>query len=398
MVEYVSRVAIRPRTEEAERAWTARDLDWVLLCAVVALVGIGLWAISGITRHDVEGDPDYYVVRQGVFAVLGSVAFLVALFVDPQLYRRYKQWIYGLLTGSMVFVILLGAAARGSRRWVDLGFFRVQPSEFGKLLFVVFFAAFLADRFKRIGEWSTTATAVALAVPPIMLVFVQPDLGTTLVYAAALGGMLFVAGARWAQLAALAAVAALVATSVLWLLPAGGMPVLKSYQEKRITGFLHPDSDPSGATYNVRQSMIGVGAGGLGGRGVAGATQTNFDYLPEHATDFAFASFSEQRGFTGAALLLGLYLLVVWRALRIVAVARDAFSAIVAGGIAVAFLFQVFVNVGMTIGLAPITGIPLPFVSVGGSAMITNLAAMGVLLAIGARGRARPKPSRRRDG
>jgi rod shape determining protein RodA len=143
--------------------------------------------------------------------------------------------------------------------------------------------------------------------------------------------------------------------------------------------------------------MIGVGAGGLSGRGVKGATQTNYDYLPEHATDFAFASFSEQRGFTGAALLLGLYLLVIWRALRIVTFARDAFSAIVAGGIAVAFLFQVFVNVGMTIGLAPITGIPLPFVSVGGSAMITNLAAMGLLLAIGARGRARPKPSRRRE-
>src|SRR5919199_2466321 len=167
MVDYVSRVAIRPRTEEAERAWTARDLDWVLIAAVVALVGIGLWAISGITRHDVEGDPNYYLVRQGVFAVLGSIAFFVALFVDPQLYRRHKQWVYGLMTGGMVFVILVGAAARGSRRWIDLGFFRFQPSEFGKLLFVLFFAAFLADRSKRLGEWRTTATAVGLALVPI---------------------------------------------------------------------------------------------------------------------------------------------------------------------------------------------------------------------------------------
>jgi rod shape determining protein RodA len=171
--------------------------------------------------------------------------------------------------------------------------------------------------------------------------------------------------------------------------------VLKPYQEDRLTAFLHSNQDLRGTSYNLNQSRIGVGAGGLTGRGVSGATQTNLNYLPEHATDFAFASYAEQRGFAGAALLLGLYLLVIWRGLRIVTVARDAFSAIVAGTIVVAFLFQVFVNVGMTIGLAPITGIPLPFVSVGGSSMITNLAAMGVLLAIGARGRARPARRRR---
>jgi rod shape determining protein RodA len=171
--------------------------------------------------------------------------------------------------------------------------------------------------------------------------------------------------------------------------------VLKPYQEDRLTGFLHPNSDPQGSTFNIIQSKITVGSGQLTGRGVSGSTQTNFNYLPEHATDFAFASYAEQRGFAGGALLLGLYLLVVWRGLRVVAIARDRFSAIAAGAIVVAFLFQVFVNVGMTIGLAPITGIPLPFVSVGGSAMITNLAAMGVLLAIGARAKARPRPSRR---
>ena len=161
---------------------------------------------------------------------------------------------------------------------------------------------------------------------------------------------------------------------------------------KRITGFLHPNSDPADATYNIAQSKVAIGAGGFDGRGVAGATQTNLSYLPEHATDFVFASFAEQRGFFGAAILLCLYLLVVWRGLRIVTVARDLFSAIVAGGIVVAFLFQIFVNVGMTMGIAPITGIPLPFVSVGGSSMIANLAAMGVLLSIHARG----TPYRRR--
>ncbi len=396
MVEYISRVGIRPREQEGGLSWSARDLDWLLIGAVASLLGVGLWAISGITRHDVAGDPNYYLVRQGIFAVLGLVGFFVGLFLDPELYRKHKYWIYGLMTGAMMFVILVGEAARGSRRWVDLGFFRFQPSEFGKLLFVLFFAAFLADRWKRLGEWKTTGATVGLAALPILLVFVQPDIGTALVYSTALVGVLFVAGSRWSHLGVLATVAALGIVAVLWLLPAGGIHPLKPYQEARLTGFLHPDKDPGGSTYNITQSKIGVGAGGLSGRGVSGSTQTNLNYLPEHATDFAFASFAEQRGFAGAALLLGLYLLVVWRGLRILTVARDAFSAIVAGGIVVAFLFQVFVNVGMTIGLAPITGIPLPFVSVGGSSMIVNLTAMGVLLAICARGRATPRRSRRR--
>ena len=168
--------------------------------------------------------------------------------------------------------------------------------------------------------------------------------------------------------------------------------MLKPYQTARLTGFTNPDRDPAGATYNVNQSITAVGSGGLDGRGVDGATQTRLDYLPEHATDFVFASLAEQRGFFGAALLLGLYLLVVWRGLRVITVARDAFGAIVAGGIVFAFLFQIFVNVGMTMGIAPVTGIPLPFVTVGGSSMVANLIAIGVLQSIHARGH----PGRRR--
>jgi rod shape determining protein RodA len=182
--------------------------------------------------------------------------------------------------------------------------------------------------------------------------------------------------------------------AVLWLLPAAGVHVLKPYQEQRLTHFTHPDSDPAGATYNVSQSINAVGAGGVRGRGEAGATQTNLNFLPEHATDFAFASLAEQRGFVGVSILLLLYLLVVWRGLKVIAIARDAFSAIAAGGIVFAFLFQVFVNVGMNIGVAPVTGIPLPFVSVGGSALIANLMAMGVLQAIHVRGASRPKAYR----
>ena len=391
MVEYIgTRSAARARRGAREEPSLGRRLDWPLVAAIAALVAFGLWAIAGITRHDVPGDPDYYAVRQGIYAGVGVVGLVAALLVDPALYRRHHKTIYAAMIGIMVAVILLAPLTRGSKRWIEVGFFRFQPSEFGKLLFVVALAGFLADRAKRLGDPRTTLRVIGLALVPIGLVFLQPDLGTALVYGAALAAILFLAGTPWTQVAGLAAAAAAVAVAVLWLLPAVGVPVLKEYQRARLTQFLNPSGDPAGATYNITQSKTAIGAGGVDGRGVAGATQTNLDYLPEHNTDFAFASLAEQRGFLGAAFLLCLYLLVVWRGLRIVTVARDSYSAVVAGGIVVAFLFQVFVNVGMTMGIAPITGIPLPFVSVGGSSMIANLVAMGVLLAIHARGRRRP--------
>jgi rod shape determining protein RodA len=389
MMEAVDTAArgLRPvRKEAVEVAAFVRRLDWVLLGAAAALVGYGLWAIAGITRHDIPGDSSYYVVRQGVYAAAGSLGLLALVFIDPDRYRRHKRVIYGGMVGVMLLVLLAGTVSRHSKRWLDLGFFRFQPSEFGKLLFVLALAGFLADRARRLGEARTVLEAIALAAGPILLVFVQPDVGTTMVYAVALAAVLFVAGTRWTHLAALGVGAVVLALAVLWLLPAAGVHVLKPYQEQRLTHFTHPDADPAGATYNVRQSIDAVGAGQCCGRGVAGATQTNLNFLPEHATDFAFASLAEQRGFVGISVLLLLYLLVVWRGLKIVAVARDAFSAIAAGGIVVAFLFQIFVNVGMTIGIAPVTGIPLPFVSVGGSAMIANLLAIGVLEAIHVRG------------
>src|SRR3954447_25094139 len=284
---------------------------------------------------------------------------------------------------------MAGTVARGSKRWIDVGFFRFQPSEFGKLLVVLALAGYLADRYRRVGEARVVLTTIALALPPLLLVFIQPDIGSALVYAAALFAVLFIAGIRWLHLAILAAITTVLALAVLWWLPAAGTPVLKSYQKDRLFGFVHPAQDPSGSTYNVNQSKVAVGSGGATGRGGEGATQTSLKFLPEHATDFAFASLAEQKGFLGAGFLLMLYLLVVWRGLKVVAGARDPFSAIAAGGIVFAFLFQVFVNVGMTIGIAPVTGIPLPMVSVGGSSMVANLAAIGVLQAIHARGRGR---------
>ncbi|MGZ8717425.1 MAG: rod shape-determining protein RodA [Gaiellaceae bacterium] len=365
-----------------------RSLDWLLLAGVGALVGVGLWAVAGVTRFDNPGHPTYYLDRQIVYAAVGGFALIVAMVVDPDVYRRYWRVIFGATVGLIAVVFVVGSAARGSTRWINVGFFTFQPSEFGKLLCVLGLAGFLAERARSAGEVSTTLRTLGLGAIPIVLVFVQPDLGTALVYLAALGAMLFVCGTPWKHLTILGLVGVLVAVGVLWAGPAVGVDFLQGYQKQRLTCFTHPATCPVDARYNVEQSIAAVGSGEVWGRGVDNATQTRLDFLPEHHTDFVFASFSEQRGFIGASLLLALYLLVLWRGLRVVTVARDLYSAIVAGGIVIALLFQIFVNVGMTMGIAPITGIPLPFVSVGGSSMIANLAAMGVLLAVHVRGRA----------
>jgi rod shape determining protein RodA len=397
MLEYAGsqRAGLRAEREAPHLLAVVRSIDWVLLVGVAGLVAVGLWGVAGVTKFAIPNDPTYYLNRQILYACVGGVVLVAAALVDPDLYRRYWR---GIFIGTAVViagVLLIGHAARGSTRWISLGFFTFQPSEFGKLLFVLALAGMLAERQRLVGAWATTLRVVGLGLVPVVLVFAQPDLGTALVYLAALGAMLFVAGVPWRHLSILGSLVVLVAVGVLWAAPAAGVDVLKSYQQQRLTCFTHPSKCPAAAGYNLNQSITTVGSGQVRGRGPNGSTQVNLGFLPESGTDFVFAGFAEQRGFIGAALLLGLYLLVLWRGLRVVTVARDLSSAVVAGGIVVALLFQIFVNVGMTMGIAPITGIPLPFVSVGGSSLIANLAAMGVLLAIHARGRV-SRYSRRR--
>jgi len=351
-----------------------RRLDWVLLGAAAGSVAFGLWAISGITRHDPGGSA---APRQALYVAVGTLVLIAAFVIQPSVYRRFWKALYVGLCAVMGVVLLAGAATRGSKRWIDIGFFTFQPSEFGKVLLALALAGFLAGNARGVTRLSVPLKAILLAAGPIGLVFLQPDAGTALVYTAVLAAVLFVAGIRWLHLALIAGIGVLVVTAVLWWLPSAGVQVLKPYQTARLT---------ETNSYNLTESKIAVGSGGVRGRGVAGATQTALDYLPAHATDFAFASVAEQRGFVGASVLLLLYLLVVWRGLKIVTRASDLYGAILAAGIVFAFLFQVFVNVGMTIGIAPITGIPLPFVSVGGSSMISNLAGIGILLGIHARG------------
>jgi rod shape determining protein RodA len=362
------------RDESVGLLGSIRRLDWVLLGATIAAVVYGVWAIGGITKHDPGGSA---AGRQALYAAVGGVLLVLALLIDPRVYRRFWRVIYIGLCGVMGFVLVVGATTRGSKRWIDIGFFTFQPSEFGKVLLALALGAFMADHAKSVTRLSVPLRAIVLAAGPILLVFLQPDAGTALVYISVLAAVLFVSGVRWLHLALFGAVALVAVLSVLWWLPATGVNVLKPYQTARLS-----DSN----SYNLTQSKIAVGAGGVRGRGVVGATQTALDYLPAHATDFAFASLAEQRGFVGASILLLLYLLVVWRGLKIVTRARDLYCAIVAAAIVFALLMQVFVNVGMTMGIAPITGIPLPFISVGGSSMISNLAGIGILLSIHARG------------
>jgi rod shape determining protein RodA len=376
-----------PRADTARAVSFVRRLDWLMLGAVAGLVGFGLWAIDGVTRQDIPSDPDYYVTRQAIFALMGTVGLVGVLFIDPSVYQRFRKAIYGLLLGSLLVVMVIGTEVRGSTRWIDLGFFQFQPSEFGKLLLALFLAGLLAARGKQVTEARTTLVAIGAAAVPTMFVFLQPDIGTALVYSAILLAALFFAGTRWRDLAVIAGVGTIVVTFVLWAGPAMGIDILEPYQRDRLTAFTDPSKNPQGAAYNINQSITAVGSGGLDGRGVTGATQTRLDYLPEHETDFVFAALSEQRGFVGASILLCLYLLLMWRGIRVIATARNPLSAIVAGAIVFGLLFQTFVNIGMTIGIAPITGIPLPFVSVGGSAMVTNLMAIGVLQAIAVRRR-----------
>jgi rod shape determining protein RodA len=370
----------------ADVAAILRSLDWILLAAVGALVAYGLWILDAVTRNDVPGSPDYFVVRQGVNVALGLVALTAAALVNPEVYRRLRKPLYVALLAILVLVFVADQI-RGTNRWIEVGFFRFQPSELGKVLVAIVVAAFIAERSRRLGEWGTTFGAVGLAAVPTVLVFLEPDFGTALIYGAVLAAALFVAGTRWLHLAALAVTGLFTAALMLWILPSAGIQVLHQYQVERLTGFLNPDRDPSGATYNVTQSITAVGSGGFDGRGGEGEKQKNTNYLPEHQTDFIFASLAEQRGFLGAALLLLLYAIIAWRGVKTIALAPSLFTAALAAALVLALVVQVFINIGMTIGVAPVTGIPLPFMSYGGSSMIASFLMIGLLEAIHARGR-----------
>jgi rod shape determining protein RodA len=252
----------------------------------------------------------------------------------------------------------------------------------GKLLLIVALAAFLVERVRRLGERETTSRMVLLAVVPAMMVIAQPDLGSGLVYLAIVMSLLFVAGTKWTHFAALGTLAVTAVVIVLVAAPAVGVEVLKPYQVDRLTAFLNPTGDPREQGYQLKQSIAGIGAGQRTGRGEEGATQTQLNFVPEHHTDFIFSVVGETWGFVGCAIILSLYALIIWRGLRILTMAKNLYGALIAGGIVGMLLFQMFVNIGMTIGIMPITGIPLPLLSYGGSSVLMTFIALGLLQSV----------------
>jgi rod shape determining protein RodA len=363
-------------------------IDPLLVLAALGLVACSVVVLKGATADDIPGDPHYYVYRQLTFGGIGLVLMYGMSRLDYSRLRELKYVLYGFMIASIVVVYALGTASKGSKRWIATPFFNLQPSELGKLLLVVALSSFLVDRMRR-GPASreTTARVMLLALLPAMLVMAQPDLGSSLVYVAGAIALLVVAGTPWRHFAALSALGAVAIALTLVALPAAGVHVLKPYQTDRLTSFLHPSDVAGKEGYQQQQSKIAIGSGEKTGRGVENATQTGLDFLPEHHTDFIFAVVGETYGFVGAALVLSLYALLIWRGLHILTQAKNLFGALIAGGITLMLLFQIFVNVGMTVGIMPITGIPAPLLSYGGSSMLVTFMALGLLQSISAQAR-----------
>jgi len=362
-----------------------RSLDWILLGAVLALVTYGLFLLYSATHADTNiSSPFYYVRSQAVGLVLGFVLLIIISLSDYRWVRRFRTYIYGanLLVLLLTLVIGSGSQEVGANRWIELPFFSLQTSELAKLLLVLSLAGVLSEGAELRHRFRFVLFTVIYVAMPSVLVFLQPDLGTALVFGAILITMLVIWGIRLPHLGILGAGTVIGAALLLRVFPALGLQVLKDYQLKRLTLFLNPDSDPTGFGYQLTQSKIAIGSGMFTGKGYLKGTQTHLNFLPAHHTDFIFAVLGEELGFLGAMLLLGLYLVVIWRCLRIARLSTDLYGRLIAAGVAGAILFQVFVNVGMTIGIMPVTGIPLPFVSFGSSALVVFLMAIGFLESI----------------
>jgi rod shape determining protein RodA len=371
---------------QAEQQATARERVFTRADPVLALGALGLVACSLLTlKSATAGSGLYYVQRQAVYAGIGVLLAIVLARIDYSRLREYRYGFYALLLVGNIVVFGM-PRIQGARRWIPLPFFQVQPSEFGKILLILALATFVVDRSRRLYEWRTTARIMLLSLIPALLVIPQPDIGTAMVFVAIGFTVLFIAGTSWKQLTALVAIFAASVAIVIAGAPAVGVHVLKPYQMQRLTGFVHPSHDPRNQTYNITESLIAVGSGGKTGRG-AHATQTRLKFLPAPTTDFVFSALAETYGFAGAALVLSLYALLIWRGLRILTMAKNLYGAVIAGGILAMLMFQVFVNVGMTIGIMPITGVPLPLMSYGGSSVLVTFIAIGLLQSIHIQGR-----------
>jgi len=364
----------------------ARGVDWLLLAATAALVTVSCLLVWSATSHRdalTGGDGGMFLRKQLVNVVIGLALMTVVWVTDHRWLRIVTPLVYVGSIGGLALVLTNGATINGSRSWIELGGLSLQPSEFAKLAVVIGMALVLAERTEgrwrtRVGGGDVVAMLLVAAVPTALIVL-QPDLGTTLVLSATVFGVLAAAGTPRRWLALLAAGAVTVAAVAV---TAG---VLKAYQIDRFMAFTNPGLDPKGAGYNVQQARIAIGNGGLFGQGLFHGKVTQGGFVPEQHTDFVFTVAGEELGLVGAGLLVALLGVVLWRALRIAARTDDLFGRIAAAGIACWFGFQAFQNIGMCLGIMPVTGVPLPFVSYGGSSMFASLLAVGLLQNIHAR-------------
>jgi rod shape determining protein RodA len=361
-----------------------RSMDWVLLGATIALVVYGFFMLYSATHADPDIYPDsfYYVRSQAVGLGLG-LTFLFALSVINYLrFARWQMYIYGASLVLLVLTLLVGVGGGqvGSNRWLQFSVFRLQTAELVKFLLILSLGAVLVEGAELRNRFRFIVLCVVYVLIPGALIFLQPDLGTSLCLVAILISMLVVWGIRLSHLGILAGSAVAAAVTVLRVFPSVfGLHLLEDYQLDRLTLFLHPEKDPTGLGYQLTQSKIAVGSGMFSGKGYMDGTQSNFGFIPEHHTDFIFAIIGEELGFLGAALLLVLFGIIAWRAFRICRMSRHPYGTVIAGGIAGVLVFQVFVNIGMTIGIMPVTGLPLPFVSFGSSSLVVFLMAIGLL-------------------
>ncbi len=380
-------VGRQSRSPEGRRPGPRLMLDPLLSVAVLGLGICSVTVLASVTSSIVPGQPHYYSERQTIYLLVGAALMVVLARIDYARLRRFKVAIYATLVVSILAVLGAGHGANGAQRAISFPLFSFQGSELGKVLLILSLSALLVDRSRQLRERETTVRVMLAALVPAMFVIAQPDLGSGLVYVTIALTLLFVAGIPWGHLAGLLALGATAIALVLVAAPAVGVQVLQPFQLHRLTGFLNPSTNPDKPGYQQEESKIAIGSGQRTGRG-AGSTQTRFDYVPESNTDFIFAAVGERYGFVGAALVLSLYALLIWRALRILTLAKDLFGSLVAGGVVAMLMFQVFVNVGMAIGIMPVTGVTLPLMSYGGSSVIATLLAVGLLQSIYVQARA----------
>jgi rod shape determining protein RodA len=354
-----------------------RRLDWILLATVLALSLIGTLLVWSATRG---ADPRTYFVKQMLAIVIGLILLVGTALLDYRRLRLYAPVVYGIsVLGLIAALTPLGTPVNGSKSWITLpAGYQIEPSELAKLAVILLTAMFLSDAHRNGVRPSMRAVGMtaAIAVVPLVLIVKEPDLGVTILILLTVLGLVALSGVRLYWLAALFAGGALTVFAVL------NLHLLKAYQLGRLTAFLHPSADPAGTGYSAAQAKIAIGSGGVFGQGLFHGSMIAGNFVPEQHTDFIFAVAGEELGFIGAAVIILLLAILLLRALRIAARADDQFGMLVACGIAIWFAVQSFINIGMTVGIMPVTGLPLPFVSYGGSAMYIDMLAIGVLQAV----------------